>query len=106
MCSYPPDRLQEALAAQRTREEWRLHSNEVVIDTQSVISNLPDAVEAFFVLPNSYGAQRQEVIEAWRAYWRIYQLVGGEGPPLLMLDVDKVNEDAAFGPFTVLRTWW
>ena len=97
VCSYPPSMLEAALT-KLSRDDYVRRNNEVVIDTRSVIEHLPNAIEAFFLVPDSYGEERNRVINAWRFYWRLFELQGREGPPLLRLDVNSHDR-----PFTVVR---
>ena len=98
-CSYPPSMLKEALEAQLSRADYVAKNNEIVVDTRSITSSLPGSIEAFFLVPNSFGEERARVVDAWRAFRRIYGLVDESTiPPLLLFDVRRPGQ-----PFSVVE---
>lgn len=61
-CSYPPERLADALRKQQAPElalsdDGAADNNEVVVDLSSYLPHLPEAIEAFFITPTSQGAR-------------------------------------------------
>ena len=76
------------------RGDYRSRNNEIVVSTQSVVTSLPDSIEAFFVTPESAGWERTQVFNAWRDFAHTYRLTDeASTPPLLQLDV---NGDVPF----------
>ena len=82
-CSFPPEELEFALAAQQERESFRNRNNEMVVDTSSVVSGLPESIEAFFFPKAASGPERDDVREQRRVFMEEYSL-GQENAPLLV----------------------
>ena len=98
--------LKEALEAQDSRGDYRARNNEIVVSTRSVTTNLPESVEAFFVLPWAAGWEHDKVVNAWRDFARAYELTDeASTPPLLQLDVRRdANPFSVAASFRDLRT--
>ena len=64
-------------------------NNELVIDISSIESNLPDAIEGFFIAVGSGGHERSTVIGAHQAFLAAYRLDEAHAPPLVLLDLDS-----------------
>ena len=102
-CSFPPDQLRDALQAQQWRGDGMEH-NEVVIDTRSVMAQLPGAVQAFFYLTGSTSDDVNLARGVQGGFLREYGL-SPERVPLLRLDLWG-GEDGRT-PFDYpLCDWW
>jgi len=88
-CSFPPTHLKEALQAQEDRIGFLSRNNELVIDTSSIVSSLPHAIEGFFIAVGAGGPERSTVQVAHRAFLAAYRLDEAHAPPLVLLDLDS-----------------
>lgn len=52
-CSFPPNRLKDALEHQQARPSYRNRNNEIIVDVNDLQTKLPDAIQAFFILTTS-----------------------------------------------------
>jgi hypothetical protein len=92
-CSYPPDQLYEALAAQ-VRRGVPTH-NEVVLDNIQTAAKMPDAILAFFYMSE---LSREEARTMHRNFLNAYKLTE-EACPLVRL---TLQGDA--DPFAAIHT--
>ena len=96
-CSFPPERLREALEAQEADAGMRQRNNEMVIDAASYASLLPFAVEAFFYTATSAPREVHAARRARDAFARRFSedarfsrsYDAGDFAPLLELDLEK-----------------
>jgi hypothetical protein len=79
-CSYPPERLRDALQAQADRIDYQNRNNELVVDVRTVVSQLPEAIEGFFFI-----GDRTEPEETRRKFLTEYGMTDENGPPLVEL---------------------
>jgi hypothetical protein len=98
LCSFPPDRMQEAIAAQLAR--GGNHHNEFVIDTRSVLERLPHAVEAFFYMPDSIVETEEWTRFTHKAFLAEYKL-SADAVPLLRFDPNGGRDGRT--PFVLMR---
>jgi len=84
-CSYPPDELYEALAAQQRREDHK--HNEIVLDNLKTAEQMPDAVMAFFFMSEE---SRTEATTMHRNFLQMYG-VSATQCPLLRLDLSGTD---------------
>ena len=91
-CSFPPEHLRDALAAQLAAGVQR--HNEIIIDTRSVLTQLPDVVVAFYYP----GAHRADAHKTWArdAFAAQYGLAP-ERVPLVRLDLDAPERVFSWG---------
>ena len=94
-CSFPPERLKDALMHQQRRDSYKNRNNEMIVDIQSIQSRLPDSILAFWRKPNTYADAVQQVVDARANFLQRYGLTVDDGPPLLALDL-KGGGDAPF----------
>ena len=93
-CSYPPQRLEEAL---RQHEEKHTHpgqtllNNELILDPSWLSAHLPKAVLAFFHVQESDDGPHGRACDARAHFLRAYGLQGDE-VPLLHLDVSSPSQ--------------
>ena len=85
VCSFPPDRLKQALISQQNRESYRDRNNEMIVDIRTVTSNLPHSIMAFWRKPNL--DKDQQAHQAHANFLAEYKLTKENGPPLLVLDL-------------------
>ena len=79
-CSYPPERLRDALQAQANRVDYQSSNNELVVDVRTVVSRLPDAIEGFFFI-----GDRTEAEQTRHTFLAEYGMTEETGPPLVEL---------------------
>jgi len=95
-CSFPPTHLRDALMAQQARHDYRDRNNEMVVDLRSMSSNLPNSIQAFFLLSTS--TDEGYVRAARKTFLLDYGLTEDSGPPLLLLSFEggSISGDAPF----------
>jgi hypothetical protein len=88
-CSFPPERLKDALRHQQDRDSYKSRNNEIVVDIRSITSRLPDSILAFWRKPKTHTDAVQQVIDAHTNFLHKYGLTKETGPPLLVLDLKE-----------------
>ena len=91
LCSFPPEQLQYAMAAQLQRESFTNRNNEMVIDLSSVEPRLPAAVEGFFIVAGAPDYKENEVRDAYAAFKSYYTMADEAAPPLMVVDMSKAR---------------
>ena len=86
-CSFPPERLRDALSHQQARDSYKNRNNEMIVDIQSIQSQLPGSILAFWRKPKTYADAVQQAVDARANFFQRYRLTVDDGPPLLVLDL-------------------
>ena len=101
-CSYPPDQLAAALAAQEASSSFAGRNNEMVLDTRSVVHGLPNTVEGFFFLSTMADGEAS-MRSVQQRFAAAYHLTAESAPPLVRLSFGGkggfIDGDA---PFTLV----
>ena len=90
-CSFPPERLEEALAGQVTLHDthggvWR--NNEVVIDMAHYARTLPMGVDGLYYMAGSPEEGKARIRAIHRSFITQYRFPLLHAPPLLELDLE------------------
>jgi hypothetical protein len=100
-CSFPPDRLQDALQAQLDKGHVRSH-NEVVFDVEEIKSHLPNSIQAVFYMSTSSNRERAAAQKAHADFLKAYGQSEHDIPMVVIVDLRTEGNDA---PFVLEDDW-
>lgn len=86
-CAWPPSMLREAMEAQLARGRPSGSHNEIVIDTRSIVANLPGAILGFF-----YEVSSSAAVEMRQAFLATYGL-SADQVPLVQVNLNARGGD-------------
>ena len=91
VCSYPPDRLEDALKAQQQvgRDRGSFRNNEVVIDALHMKSRLPEGIAGFFYMSGTSEHDRQSLKQWHKRFIEEYGFPPQHNPPLMELSLES-----------------
>ena len=85
-CSFGPDHIGDALAAQAAVEHFRNRNNELVLDTRSVVHSLPYSIDGFFYLSSTEPDGAAYMHDVQQRFKAAYHLSDEHTPPLVRLN--------------------
>lgn len=87
-CSYGgPDGVRLALQAQLDRSGYLARNNEIVLAIESVIGNLPNAIEGIFYMRGADPVHEGNARNVHATFLKAFGLTRDTGPPLIVLDL-------------------
>jgi hypothetical protein len=98
-CSWPPDKLQDALEAQLRRSNPASGWNEMVVDTKSIEVDPVSTIAAFFYLKGASNHTQwgmSNVEQQRQRFIQTFQLSSANAPPLVQLNLHAANWSAVF----------
>ena len=94
-CAWPPSMLRDAMESQLARGRPSGTHNEIVIDTRSIVANLPGAILGFFFESSSGTA-----VEMRRAFLTAYGL-SADQVPLVQVNLNARGQGDGDAVFTL-----
>jgi hypothetical protein len=104
-CSFPPNRLQDALVSQLSKSyNGRARAyNEIVFDVLEIQRNLPNSIQAGFYMTHSSNRERAAAQKAHADFLAAYGLTELD-VPMVVLDLTDAP-DATDAPFVLEDDW-
>ena len=101
-CSFPPDRLKDALQAQLNNGRARSY-NEIVTDVLEIERNLPDSIQAGFYMTGSSNRERAAAQKAHADFLTAYGLTVLDVPMVVLTLSDAPG--GSDSPFVLEDEW-